>query len=60
MKIKLNKKKLKNLTKDQQVLPVAMTPQVGGADLLNTWTCRCHQSEGPYACFSVGTGDTCV
>ncbi|WDE13712.1 hypothetical protein [Thalassomonas haliotis] len=60
MKIKLNKKKLKNLTKDQNVLPVAMTPQVGGADAFNTWTCGCHKSNGPYACFSVATDNTCV
>ncbi|SFD69536.1 hypothetical protein [Pseudoalteromonas denitrificans] len=30
MKLKLNKKKLKNLSKDSAALPVEMTPQVGG------------------------------
>ncbi|WDE03213.1 hypothetical protein SG34_017610 [Thalassomonas viridans] len=31
MKLKLNKKKLKNLSRDNKALPAAMTPQVGGA-----------------------------
>ena len=36
MKLKLNKKKLKNLSKDSNVLPADMTPQVGGGtDLLS-------------------------
>ncbi|SFC92012.1 hypothetical protein [Pseudoalteromonas denitrificans] len=30
MKLKLNKKKLKNLSKDQKSLPADMTPQVAG------------------------------
>ncbi len=30
MKLKLNKKKLKNLSKDNNVLPAEMTPQIGG------------------------------
>ncbi|WDD97396.1 MULTISPECIES: hypothetical protein [Thalassomonas] len=30
MKLKLNKKQLKNLSKDNKALPAAMTPQVGG------------------------------
>ena len=30
MKLKLNKKSLKNLSKDSQVLPGKMTPQIGG------------------------------
>ncbi len=30
MKLKLNKKKLKNLSKDNKVLPMEMTPQIGG------------------------------
>jgi len=30
MKLKLNKKKLKNLSKDNKALPANMTPQVGG------------------------------
>ncbi|SFD27737.1 hypothetical protein [Pseudoalteromonas denitrificans] len=31
MKLKLNKKKLKNLSDDNKSLPVKMTPQIGGA-----------------------------
>lgn len=31
MKLKLNKKQLKNLSKDKVALPAVMTPQVGGA-----------------------------
>jgi len=30
MKLKLNKKKIKNLSKDNKALPVDMTPQIGG------------------------------
>lgn len=30
MKLKLNKKKLKNLSKDNKVLPVELTAQIGG------------------------------
>ena len=30
MKLKLNKKKLKNLSKDHQSLPADITPQIGG------------------------------
>ena len=30
MKLQLNKKKLKNLSKDAQILPGDMTPQIGG------------------------------
>ncbi|WDE08718.1 hypothetical protein SG34_032970 [Thalassomonas viridans] len=30
MKLQLNKKKLKNLSKDNQALPMALTPQVAG------------------------------
>ncbi len=30
MKLQLNKKKLKNLSKDNKVLPADMTPQIGG------------------------------
>ena len=30
MKLQLNKKKLKNLSKDAQILPENMTPNVGG------------------------------
>ena len=38
MKLKLNKKKLKNLSKDSKVLPSDMTPQVGGGSV--DWMCR--------------------
>jgi len=31
MKLNLNKKKLKNLSKDNKALPGDMTPQIGGA-----------------------------
>jgi len=31
MKLQLNKKKLKNLSKDAQILPSDMTPNIGGA-----------------------------
>ncbi|SFD19964.1 hypothetical protein [Pseudoalteromonas denitrificans] len=38
MKLKLNKKKLKNLSKDNNALPADMTPQVGGGRY--THVCR--------------------
>ncbi|WP_171041697.1 hypothetical protein [Pseudoalteromonas phenolica] len=31
MKLKLNKKKMKSLSKDNKAIPAAMTPQVAGA-----------------------------
>ncbi|SFD48722.1 hypothetical protein [Pseudoalteromonas denitrificans] len=31
MKLKLNKKKLKNLSNDNKALPMNMTPKIGGA-----------------------------
>ncbi|SFC36361.1 hypothetical protein [Pseudoalteromonas denitrificans] len=31
MELKLNKKKLKNLSKDKKALPVTITPKVNGA-----------------------------
>ena len=48
MKLKLNKKKLKNLSKDASILPSAMTPQVGGGN--QTEGCSryaCLESYGP-------------
>ncbi|WDE02747.1 MULTISPECIES: hypothetical protein [Thalassomonas] len=33
MKLKLNKKKLKNLSKDKKSLPAEMTPQVAGGGI---------------------------
>ena len=55
MKLKLNKKKLKNLSKDNLVIPAEMTPQIAGgriggfseADYKTcpaTETCRCMTS----------------
>ncbi|SFD37288.1 hypothetical protein [Pseudoalteromonas denitrificans] len=46
MKLKLNKKKIKNLSQDKQSLPAAMTPQIaGGVDTNKSWfghsECRC-------------------
>ena len=38
MKLKLNKKKLKNLSRDNKALPAAMTPQIAGAGSLNVET----------------------
>ncbi len=42
MKLKLNKKKLKNLSKDNKALPLDMTPQIGGAspDTDDGWACN--------------------
>jgi len=36
VKLKLNKKKLKNLSRDNKALPAALTPQVGGAGPIPT------------------------
>ncbi|MFT4928427.1 MAG: hypothetical protein ACI8WB_004546, partial [Phenylobacterium sp.] len=36
MKLKLNKKKIKNLSKDNNVLPADMTPHIAGGA---TYTC---------------------
>ena len=33
MKLKLNKKKLKNLSRDNNVVPAEMTPQIAGGTL---------------------------
>ena len=44
MKLKLNKHKLKNLSRDNKALPAEMTPQIGGAGgiVLPTagWACQ--------------------
>jgi hypothetical protein len=37
MKLQLNKKKLKNLSKDAAVLPADMTPAVGGGVVRTEW-----------------------
>jgi len=39
MKLKLNKKKLKNLSRDSKALPSELTPQVGGAGDFYTPEC---------------------
>ncbi|SFD18222.1 hypothetical protein [Pseudoalteromonas denitrificans] len=44
MKIKLNKKKLKNLSKDTQSLPVNMTPQIAGGNTIG------HSQGSPFKC----------
>jgi len=55
MKLKLNKKKLKNLSKDSNILPADMTPQVGGGGHsdwcgpdMPTNTGMCQQGDGNY------------
>jgi len=39
MKLKLTKKKLKNLSQDKKQLPQALTPKVGGGVLTQAYTC---------------------
>ena len=39
MKLKLNKKKLKNLSKDNNALPADMTPLIGGASPVPSGEC---------------------
>ncbi|WDD99847.1 hypothetical protein [Thalassomonas actiniarum] len=53
MKLKLNKKKLKNLSQNNQAIPADMTPQIAGAgagrgddysnfcNTINAQTCQC-------------------
>ena len=41
MKLKLNKKKIKNLSKDKHSLPANMTPQVAGGILWPTRALQC-------------------
>ncbi|WP_170940796.1 hypothetical protein [Pseudoalteromonas sp. NBT06-2] len=38
MKLKLNKKKLKNLSKDNKTLPANMTPKIAGGGTFHTLT----------------------
>ncbi len=40
MKLELNKKRLKNLSRDSKALPLDMTPQVGGGCGSAGWDCR--------------------
>ncbi|SFD50152.1 hypothetical protein [Pseudoalteromonas denitrificans] len=54
MKLKLNKKKLKNLSKDNNALPAAMTPQVGGGTGTDGQSNVCTRSVG------CETGDDCM
>ncbi len=45
MKLKLNKKKLKNLSKDNKALPMDMTPEVAGAAVITSrCTLWCHSN----------------
>jgi len=37
MKLKLNKKKIKNLSKDRKSLPAEMTPQIAGGGHITEW-----------------------
>ena len=41
MKLQLNKKKLKNLSKDSQILPDNMTPNIGGGRIEEVKTNDC-------------------
>lgn len=50
MKLQLNKKKLKNLSKDTQILPDNLTPNIGGGirfqiETVNCITCVCVPSD---------------
>jgi len=50
MKLQLNKKKLKNLSKDTEVLPDNITPNIGGGireviETVNCITCVCRPSD---------------
>ena len=51
MKLTLNKKKLKNLSKDAQILPNDMTPNVGGGTITIGGFTRLQ-------CISIGCGTT--
>jgi hypothetical protein len=53
MKLTLNKKKLKNLSKDAQILPNNMTPNVGGGG-----TNHCQSAD--YCTTGVGYTDGCA
>ena len=44
MKLQLNKKKLKNLSKDAEILPSDLTPEVAGGTAGCTGTYECEQS----------------
>ncbi|WDE12124.1 hypothetical protein [Thalassomonas haliotis] len=50
MKLKLNKKKLKNLSDDKKALPENMTPQVGGGYTTRPWTWYCEEPTNILMC----------
>jgi hypothetical protein len=52
MKLQLNKKKLKNLSKDVQILPSEMTPKIGGGALWNSSPCAPGPSSPEVGCYS--------
>jgi hypothetical protein len=57
MKLKLNKKKVKSLTKDKATLPAEVTPQVGGASYvacMSDFTC-----DDAYSCRYCGMTKYC-
>lgn len=62
MKLKLNKKKLKNLSKDAQILPGKITPNVAGG----SYECDTGTNPGTWpmpsldGCLPVGGTDTCM
>lgn len=45
MKLKLNKKKIKNLSKDTKAIPVELTPQVAGGYMDAPRTMFCGQTD---------------
>ncbi|NOU48991.1 hypothetical protein HG263_00310 [Pseudoalteromonas sp. JBTF-M23] len=46
MKIKLNKKKFKNLSRDSKAVPVNFTPNVAGGFMHIDETDKCHNGDG--------------
>jgi hypothetical protein len=56
MKLKLNKKSLKNLSKDAQILPGEMTPQIGGGI---TAAANCTASQFESGCNHCNTENVC-
>lgn len=55
LKLKLNKKKLKNLSKDTKALPEDMTPHIGGGDGPATHQMSCGDND----CFLPHTAACC-
>lgn len=59
MKLQLNKKKLKNLSKDAQILPNDMTPNVAGGmytDDCNVLTTKCQNNPSLDSCGCASAG----